>query len=235
MLLFASALAAQTANLPVSSPPPAEKTSTDSTATAKSVASAEPAFPFDRFKNFSAIMVGSVMYGDTSESHIYRADNLLRMQGTEGRGYFIADLAASDTYGLSATGCLKDKHSYFRAFPFSAAKPGRKIEAAVTGKETLDGHDCQIEEVTVSGADLPLPMRLRLWEAEDLKGFPIKVQVLNGTGKITIQYKNVILGPTDPSLFMIPKQCTGGLPQPEKKATPSGKALQNNPPGATEQ
>jgi hypothetical protein len=64
---------------------------------------------------------------------------------------------------------------------------------------------------------LALPIKLKLWEAEDLHGFPVKVQVLNGGGRGTIQYKDVVLGPADPSLFIRPKHCMAGLPQPPEK------------------
>lgn len=234
MIMLAGSLVAQTANPPV--PPPAhEKSSAESESKDKN-SSSDPAFPFDKFKDFSAIMVGSIMFGDSSEAHIYRSGNLLRIQGTDGRSYFIADLAASVTYGLSALGCLKDKHAYFRAFPFTAARPDRKIERVAGGQETIDGHDCQTEDVTISGGGLSVPIRLRLWEANDLQGFPIKVLVLNGNGKMTIHYKDIVLGSTDPSLFMIPKLCAGGLPQPEKKGggPASGKTTHSDSQGATQ-
>ena len=65
---------------------------------------------------------------DEREGHIYRWGNLLRMQGTEGRGYFITDLETSETYGITMLGCVEDKHPYFRTFPFLVSKADRKIE-----------------------------------------------------------------------------------------------------------
>ena len=174
-------------------------------------------FPFDQFQEFSAIMVGSLLPGDEREVHIYRSGTLLRTQSAEGLGYFLTDLASFETYALTKLGCVSDSHPYFRAFPFSAAKPGRKIERAVDGKESVDGHPCQVETVTISAGDLALPIKLKLWEAEDLHGFPVKVQVLNGGGRGTIQYKDVVLGPADPSLFIRPRHCMAGLPQPPDK------------------
>jgi len=178
---------------------------------------ATPGFPFDQFQEFSAVMVGSVLSGDDREGHIYRSGKLLRTQGTEGLGYFLTDLESHETYGLTTLGCMNDSHPYFRAFPFSAARPGRKIEREPAGKESVDGHVCQVETVTLSSGDLALPIKLKLWEAEDLHGFPVKVQILNGGGRGTIQYKNVVLGPVDPTLFIRPKNCAHGLPQPPNK------------------
>jgi hypothetical protein len=182
-------------------------------------------FPFDPFQEFSAVMVGSVLPGDEREGHIYRSGKLLRTQGTEGLGYFLTDLGSYETYGLTTLGCMSDSHLYFRAFPFTTPRPGRKIERVAAGKESVDGHMCQVETVTVSSGDLALPIKLKFWEAEDLHGFPIKVQILSGSGRGTIQYKDVVLGPVDPTLFMRPKSCGHGLPQPpKKKSVPKKKA-----------
>jgi hypothetical protein len=174
-------------------------------------------FPFDQFQEFSAIMVGSVLSGDDREAHIYRSGNLLRTQGAEGLSYFLSDLKSIETYALTQLGCTTDSHPYFRAFPLTAARPKRKIERGATGKESVDGHMCQVEDVTISSGDLTMPIKLKFWEADDLDGFPIKVQILNGGGRGIIRYKDIVLGPADPSLFLRPKSCSGTLPQPTKK------------------
>jgi hypothetical protein len=181
-------------------------------------------FPFDNFKEFSAVMVGSVQPEDDREGHIYRSGDLLRTEGAEGHGYYIMDLKVFMTYGLSSMGCMRDKHMYFRAFPFSASRPGRKSERVAVGTETVDGHPCHVEDVTVSGPDLARPLKFKFWEADDLEGFPIQVQLVKGlggakVGGATIKYKNVVLSPPDPTLFIHQKSCHGDLPQPES-ATP---------------
>jgi hypothetical protein len=83
------------------------------------------------------------------------------------------------------------------------------VERVPVGKETLDGHSCQIEDVTVSSPKPgPPPIKMRLWEAEDLQGFPIKVEFpYPGGKKATILYKNIVVGPQDPTLFIHPKSC----------------------------
>ena len=185
-------------------------------------------FPFEQFKEFSAIMVGSLLAGDEREAHIYRSGNLLRTQATEGLGYYLTDLESFETYALTRLGCTTDSHPYFRAFPFTAPRPRRKIERVAVGKESVDGHMCQVENVTISSGDLAMPIKLKFWEAEDLHGFPIKLQILNGKGQRTIQYKDVVLDSVDPSLFMRPKLCKGGLPQPPEKK-PAGKKKKASP------
>ena len=150
----------------------------------------------------------------TSRGHIYRLGNLLRMEEPGGRAYFITDLNSGETYGIMETSCIHDDHPYFRAIPFYM--PG-KADATVTrtpvGKEPVDGHACQIEDVTVSSEMLPNPQKMRFWEAEDLGGFPAKIEfLLPGGHGPAIRYENVVLGPQDPTLFIRPKSCQA-LPQ----------------------
>ena len=194
-------------------------------------AQASSGFPFDQFPEFSAIMVGSVVVGDTEEAHIYRSGKMLRMQSAEGIGYYITDLETSDSYGMSATGCMHDTHPYMRSFPFTAARKDRKVERVAAGKETVDGHECQIEDVTISSGGLINPMQLRFWEAEDLHGFPIKVAITKGP-RAVIHYKDVVLGPQDPTLFIHPNSCKGTVPQPPAKL-PAAPSKAKKPPASS--
>ena len=134
-------------------------------------------YPLDAIKNFSAIMVGSIA-GDDEETHVYRLGRLFRTE--VGGSYAVTDLTKGDTYGVSPKGCLHDSHSAYRVFPFDVGGHGRKVERVPSGKETLDGHSCVIEDVTVTAtAPRPRTLKMRFWEAEDLQGFPIKVQVIS--------------------------------------------------------
>lgn len=208
----------QTSNEQVSK----EKESAAQTAAAPS---AKPQFPLDEFQEFSAIMIGSVLIGDERESHIYRSGKLMRTEGPEERNFLITDLTTQETYGVAATGCLHDGHPYFRSLPFSFAAFGYKMERASAGQETVDGHSCKIEDITLSSPKLPNPMKLRLWEAEDLQGFPVKVEFRRaGDHNSVIHYKNVVLGPQDPTLFIYPNSC---------QASPKGTPIPTKaPPGA---
>lgn len=211
-----------------------QTTTAEPASAGQATAAAGPAttgYPLDQFTDFSAIMVGSVMGMDEREGHIYRWGNLLRMQGTEGRGYFITDLGTSETYGITMLGCVQDKHPYFRSFPFLVSKADRKVERVPAGKETVDGHVCQVEDVTISSKDLLKPIKLRFWESEDLNFFPIKVEIFTASGapKI-IRYKNVVLGPVDPTLFTHSNKCAG-LPKAPVKKPSKGNTPLAAPPG----
>ncbi len=173
-------------------------------------------YPLDLFQDFSAVMAGSrAEPGEgTSQGHIYRHRGQIRMEEPGGHAYFITDLGSGESYGIVRSRCIHDDHPYIRAIPFYIAG---KADATVTrtsgGKETVDGHSCLIEEVTVSSPILANAQKMRFWEAEDLHGFPIKIEfVVPGDRGPIIRYKNVVLGAQDATLFVHPSSCRP-LPQ----------------------
>jgi hypothetical protein len=194
-------------------------------------ASAEAQWPLDDFKEFSAVMVGSINPMDHGESYIYRSGNLMRNSG-EGHNFVITNLTTGESYGVSAPGCMHDSHPYFDSLPFALIRPGVKVERVVSGQETVDGHSCKIEDVTLTFPKLT--RKLRFWEAEDLQGFPIQVKFFRGFGHDpVIRYKNVVLGPQDPTLFIYPNSCEKSLGYNSKlpKAAPKAKKPAAAPPG----
>jgi hypothetical protein len=210
----------------------------DSTSETAAPSTEKSDFPLDAFTEFSAIMVGSIMeHGEgESEGFIYRSGNMLRMEGPEGRGYYLTNLNSHETYGISAGPCMHDVHPYYRASPFAASTPGAKIERSAAGKETVNGHSCQIEDVKVTSAKPgSQPLKMRIWEADDLKGFPIKIEVDRaGTTKSIIQYKNVVLARQDPTLFIHPNSCQS-LPQKPGTAKHRTRSTAKKPAAAASQ
>jgi len=51
---------------------------------------------------------------------------------------------------------------------------------------------------------------MKLWEAEDLQGFPVKVEVnvVSNGNKFTLNYSNVSLKAPDAALFKSPAKCS---------------------------
>lgn len=194
-------------------------------------------YPLDSFTDFSALMVGSIMeVGEgAAEAHLYRSGQLMRVADPEGYGYFITDLSTLETYAVSTGPCMRDSHPYFRVSPFAAARPGSSVERAALGKETLDGHSCQIEDITVSSPKTGGHLKMRFWEAEDLQGFPIKIEFLRpGARSSIIHYKNVALGAQDPTLFIHPKSCQSA-PQRARPKTRKAPAAAKKPPAGGSQ
>jgi hypothetical protein len=175
-------------------------------------------------------MIGSVISRDRGETYIYRSGSLLRNEGPMEKGYFITDLAEQVTYGQNRLGCVKDAHPYLRAWPFTASRAGHTGVRAAVGKETVDGRVCQVEDVTITGKDLKTPTKLRFWEPEGWKGFPIKIEDLSSKGTRIIKFKDVTLGPPDPTLFIYPNDCGATLPKPKSATAPRAKAHATTPP-----
>jgi hypothetical protein len=201
-------------------PPPAPTSAAPAPVALPASPSESSQYPFDRFQEFSALVAGGPVPGTEDEIHIYRSGNLLRMEGRESRNYLITDLVKQETHGLAATGCLKYGYPYVRSYPFSLARPENKYERVPGREETVDGHVCQVEDVTISSPKLPAPVRIRLWEAKDLQGFPIKVETMSHR---TIEYKNVVLGPQDPTLFVFPDKCEVLDPKTSTSVAPKRK------------
>src|ERR1019366_795757 len=82
-------------------------------------------------------------------------------------------------------------------------------------------------------------LKMRFWEAVDLQGFPIKVQIIStfGHDKI-IRYKDVVLAPPDAALFKHPVHCETlapkNLPTPPTPS-PAPKKAPATPPAASPQ
>jgi hypothetical protein len=208
------------AQTPAAGPPPAGQTAAPSESSQ---------FPLDQFQQFSAIMTGSILPLSDWDGHIYRSGKLMRMQRNDMvPSYMVSDLEKQQSHGLTANGCIKLNNLYSRAFPFFLSGPGYKYERVPVGEETVDGHLCRVEDITINAPKNPQQVKIRLWEAEDLQGFPIKIENRReNVRRWTIHYKNVVLGTQDPTLFIVPDKCqsSAGFVRP-KKLPPTSKPKQ---------
>lgn len=84
----------------------------------------------------------------------------------------------------------------------AAAKPESdyKIEVTELGKETVDGHPCVKNKAVVTD-DAGNKTESTLWNATDLKDFPVKIETAQGGQKSTMLFKNVKLEKPDAALF----------------------------------
>jgi len=189
------------------------------------IAPSANSYPLDAFTEFSAVMVGSREEpGEGTEAgHIYRSGKLMRMEDPGRRGYYITDQSTGETYGMSESGCMHDTHPFIRVFPFNAAsKPDTTVTRSPAGTETVDGHSCQVENATLSSPTFANPLKMKFWEAEDMQGFPIKIEFLLPSGRDAIvHYRNVVLGPQDPTLFIHPESCEQLPKHSTPKASPA--------------
>jgi len=84
--------------------------------------------------------------------------------------------------------------------PYRASK-------VLLGKETIDGQPCEKTRVTLT-ADSGAKQEATVWYATGLKGFPIKVEMLQPDATLTMHYRDVKLAKPDASQFEAPAKYT---------------------------
>ena len=90
----------------------------------------------------------------------------------------------------------------------SAATNGDyKVETTELGRETVDGHPCVKNKVVVTDKD-GNKHESTVWNATDLKDFPVKIQTAGEGANTTMQFKNVSLAKPAASLFETPSDYT---------------------------
>jgi hypothetical protein len=183
--------------------------------------------PLEVFQSFSATLNGGI--GGDTDRKIYRSGKVMRLDFAD--HYRLVDLDKLTTRFVYPDRCRMIGFPDAGSYPFSAYH-GFKVERAPTEeKETLDGHTSSIENVTLTSTSKdkePITIKMKLWEAADLRGFPVKVEIDAGRdSKVTVSYTNVSLIPPDPVLFKRPAACPGGTSRGWK-----GAAAQANPAGS---
>jgi hypothetical protein len=86
-----------------------------------------------------------------------------------------------------------------------AAKSGDdfKLETTELGKETIDGHPCVKNKMVVTD-DQGKKHESTVWNATDLKKFPVKIESTKSGSTVTMLFQNVKLAKPDASLFEPP-------------------------------
>ena len=82
-----------------------------------------------------------------------------------------------------------------------------KVETTQVGKETVDGHDCVKNQVTVTDKDGNKHVST-VWNASDLKDFPVKIVMYEGGNATTMLYKNISFAKPAASQFDPPSGLT---------------------------
>jgi hypothetical protein len=67
-------------------------------------------------------------------------------------------------------------------------------------EESVNGHPCRRVEAVVQSSD-GTSARYTLWEAQDAKHFPVRIQSQPGPGEVTLNFSNLRLELPPPQLF----------------------------------
>ncbi|HWX20351.1 MAG TPA: DUF4412 domain-containing protein [Candidatus Binatia bacterium] len=88
-----------------------------------------------------------------------------------------------------------------------AAASDFKFETTELGKETVDGHDCVKNKAVVTDKEGNLHESI-IWNATDLKKFPVKIEQAEQGTAVTMLFKDVKLSGPEASLFEPPSDFT---------------------------
>lgn len=84
---------------------------------------------------------------------------------------------------------------------------GTNVKRTSAGTENVDGHLCNVENVVVNRAD-GSTIASRVWEAQDLKGVPIRIESHIGDITLSAAYRDISLDAPERGLFTVPEACT---------------------------
>ena len=84
---------------------------------------------------------------------------------------------------------------------------GSDIKRTAAGTEVVDGHPCKIEKVVVTRPD-GKTIESKVWEAQDLKGIPVKIESHFGEFTLSAAYRDISIETRDQQLFTVPENCT---------------------------
>jgi len=82
-----------------------------------------------------------------------------------------------------------------------------QVETTELGKETIDGHDCIKNKVVVTGKD-GTQHESTVWNATDLKSFPVKIVTQEKDNTVTMQFKDISFDKPAASQFDPPADYT---------------------------
>ncbi len=159
--------------------------------------------PFE-FQQFSTTMVMQQGQHPQMSMKMYRSGNLMRTD-MPGGSYAITHTDTRTTYMVMGGHCMQ-MQAPPRNDPFATASEDAKVERSAAGSGTVDGHSCKIENVTVIPKN-GKPTTMKVWEAQDLKGFPVKIEMQTEQGPATMLYRDVSFDKPAASVFEHPSNC----------------------------
>lgn len=91
--------------------------------------------------------------------------------------------------------------------PIEVLLSGRNVKRTTAGTEVVEGHPCKVETVVLTRPD-GKPVQAKVWEASDLQGLAVKIEMESDFGKLRAIYRDVVIGAPEAALFTVPDKCT---------------------------
>lgn len=161
--------------------------------------------PLTDFTQFSAIMSGGPFRQEATD--VSRSGSLLRIGSSD--SYYISDLDRTLTWKMTSGHCTKLPVAQAGTFPFHTFKRFNIQISATHDPETIDGHPCKVETLSLEPKEGGAGFEMKVWQADDLKGFPIRIDWHNMSTSYTstFTFTEVNLEPPSPKLFERPANC----------------------------
>ena len=164
-----------------------------------------------KFPDFSAIqLMGPERH--PLPAKVYWSGTSMRVDLTPALGHLYLP-ASGKVYRLTVypdktRGCVVMKTDQAKAVqsPLELLQ-GTKVKRTPAGTETVEGHSCKVENVVVTRAD-GKTIESKVWEADDLKGVPVKIESQTEHGRLMAVYRDIVLGTLDKAIFTPPDKCT---------------------------
>ena len=155
-------------------------------------------------ENLSMVMLFAVSGGNMRNE----------MDMTKMSGVRASDLEGMKQMGMDKMVILKvaDKQAAYIVYPglesycdMPGGKkvPEGKLDKAELGKETVENHACTKSKLTFTDKDGQTAEAL-VWEATDLKNFPIQYQTVDAGQTTTTTFTDIKMGKPDAALFELP-------------------------------
>jgi hypothetical protein len=163
------------------------------------------------FPDFSATQVFESRKADMAMK-IYRSGSSVRVERSGALSTLYMPSSSKvynfTTYPDHSRQCVVMKPEQAKMLPSPLELlQGSNLKRTSVGTEVLEGHACKIESVVVTRPD-GKTIASKVWEAEDLKDIPIRIESRIGDVTLAAVYRDISVSAPDQDLFTIPDTCT---------------------------
>jgi len=163
-----------------------------------------------QFPDFAATQVFQSRKADMSMK-VYRSGSSVRVESTSTLSTLYVP-ASNKAYSFTiypdhSRTCVAMKPEQARMLPSPLELlQGKMLKRTALGSEVVEGHASKVEEVSVAQPDGEV-IESKIWEAEDLKGIPVKIESHLDEVTLTAVYRDIVIGTPDAALFSVPERC----------------------------
>ena len=163
------------------------------------------------FPDFSATQVLESRKADISMK-VYRAGDSVRVERSQALSTLYMPSKRKvynlTTYPDHSHQCVEMKPEQAKMLPSPLELlQGYDMTRTAEGTEVIDGHPCNIEKVVVTRPD-GKTIESKVWEAQDLKGIPVKIESHIGELTLSAVYRDISMETPDQQQFTVPEKCT---------------------------